>query len=216
MESERKIKSRRTLIDSEEENTASNDENQNYPGIGALGHQKDGLSGPNKMPVVSQIEEGQAQKRKKIKKKSPAKEEDVEKYCLNVMSEMRDLYKRDLISSADTGKVHLKIDNIEQICAKIIKKNVQSVFIKMGILKELKIWLEPLPDNSLPNPKIKRAIIDLLYHLKISKGDLLTSGIGKILHFYSKNPKEALDIRKASNSIVKKWKSMIIREEIEQ
>lgn len=99
------------------------------------------------------------------------------------------------------------------MATKIIRKETQESLIKLGILSELKLWLEPLPDNSLPNQKIKRAILDVLSTMKVTKSDLLNSGIGKIVHFYSKNPKEALEIRKKAATLIKKWKGMIIREE---
>lgn len=198
---EQRKKNRKSVVDSEEENQV-----ENKPEI--LIEE----SAVEKKPTKTHKREKRDPK--KIKKEAP-KVEDIEKYCYDVIKDMRDLYNKDLELNASSNPAHFKIDNIEDICSKIIKKGTQEAFLKLGILKELKLWLEPLPDNSLPNQKIKRAILDLLIHLRVTKMDLLNSGVGKIVHFYSKNSREAMDIRKMSINIMKAWKSMIIREETE-
>ncbi|ELA42638.1 uncharacterized protein VICG_00390 [Vittaforma corneae ATCC 50505] len=211
------------MVDSDEENAINNtheviqtqNNTQSQAGEAQIQEIQSSNEAQAKLQSYSQ-NNNDAQKKKKAKIALSLKTEDIEKYCYDVITEMKDFYKKDLDLNSESKPAHYKIDNIEHICSKIIKRGVQEIFVKMGILKELKVWLEPLPDNSLPNQKIKRAIMDLLINLRVSKADLLSSGIGKIVHFYSKNSREALDIRKMSLNVIKKWKSMIIKEEIEQ
>lgn len=218
----RKDRTRRVvMIDSDEENAINNMHEVIQTQANSQGHVGEApakeIQNGNEAQVKPPNQSGSgSQKRKRAKLASSLNTEDIEKYCYDVVTEMRNLYKKDIDLNSESKPAHYKIDNIENLCSKIIKRGVQEVFVKMGILKELKVWLEPLPDNSLPNQKVKRAIMDLLINLKVSKADLLNSGIGKIVHFYSKNSREALDIRKMSLNVVKKWKSMIIREEIDQ
>lgn len=148
-------------------------------------------------------------------KKKKTEIADQEKYVSDIIELMKDLYKKDINSLKQSKPSTQKIDAMDSLYDKIIKKEVQEACIKMGVLDELKIWLEPLPDNSLPNPKIKRAILDLLYNMKLDKGDLLKSGIGKIVHFYSKNNRESKEIRVKAAGIIKKWKNLVLKEEIE-
>lgn len=201
METDSKTKSRKIIIDSDEEDnrpteaTISNTPISNNNGS------------VNSQTIPSQKE----RKQRSTKKKNTI--EDVEKYCFDVINEMKDFFKKDLQLNEQQKPAHYKIENVDRICSKIIRKDVQQVFVSLGILKELRTWLEPLPDNTLPNQKIKKAILDLLSYIKVNKSDLINSGIGKIIHFYSKNSKEALEIRRIATSIMKKWKAKIIREE---
>lgn len=165
--------------------------------------------------VKTESSKGEPKEKKTAKpaKKVAMDEESKEKYAFELISRMKELYRKDIQLQEQMKVANNKIENIDELATKIIRKETQESLIKLGILSELKLWLEPLPDNSLPNQKIKRAILDVLSTMKVTKSDLLNSGIGKIVHFYSKNPKEALEIRKKAATLIKKWKGMIIREE---
>lgn len=202
MENSKRGKGRGTIVDSNEED---------------LDIQNKELIVENPIPISSSETKPRIRSASKSEKKSKKqKEEDKEKLAFELLSWMRELYKNDLQSNKQMKPATDKIQNIDQVVSKIIRKDMQEPLIEMGILKELKIWLEPLPDKTMPNIKIKRSILDLLSNLKITKNDLLNSGIGKIIHFYSKNSKEAIDIRKRATQLVKKWKSQILREEAEE
>lgn len=205
METSTKNKSRKIILDSDEEDTTVNQNN---------------ITDDTKIDVAKSvisndtiIEITKKERKQRTKNKKNAIE-DVEKYCFDVINEMKDLFKKDLQLNEQQKPAHHKIENIDRICSKIIRKDIQEVFIRLGILKELRIWLEPLPDRTLPNQKIKRAILDLLGQLRVNKADLVSSGIGKIIHFYSKNSRETSEIRKMAISIIKKWKAKIIQEEV--
>lgn len=202
MENSKRGKGRGTIVDSNEED---------------LDIQNKEMIVEKPIPIPSSETKPRTRSASKSEKKSKKqKEEDKEKLAFELLSWMRELYKNDLQSNKQMKPATDKIQNIDQVVSKIIRKDMQEPLIEMGILKELKIWLEPLPDKTMPNIKIKRSILDLLSNLKITKNDLLNSGIGKIIHFYSKNSKEAIDIRKRATQLVKKWKSQILREEAEE
>lgn len=142
--------------------------------------------------------------------------DDPEKYAMDVINNMRELYKKDIEAQNNNKPSTYKIDNAESIYFSVIKKEAQEACIKTGILNEIRVWLEPLPDKSLPNPKIKRVLLDLLSNLKLNKNDLLKSGIGKIIHFYSKNSRESKEVRARASELIKKWKILVIREDLEE
>lgn len=194
---------RRTVVDSEDENDSNR-----VPENALVA-----MPTPSTAPEASEIPKATSRGSKKEKKKKEKSPEEIEKHCYETIREMRETYDSDLKLNAESKPGHCKIDKVDELCARIIKKGEQEVFVKMGILKELRRWLEPLPDDSLPNQKIKRGVLGLLGHLRVRKGDLLDSGIGKIVNFYSRNAKEAPEIRKMSGEVVKKWKAMIIRED---
>ncbi|KAM0679854.1 Transcription factor iws1 [Glugoides intestinalis] len=192
-------KQRRIMIDSDEKVEIENIEQK--------------LKKPTEKPKKESSTPRGKEKTAAKAKKAVLKIEDVEKHCFDLINEMRELYKKDLSLNLQAKPAHNKIENVDSICARIVRKDLQEAFLRMGILKELRVWLEPLPDNSLPSQKVKRSILNLLKGLKVSKMDLLNSGIGKIVHFYTKNTREVIEIRKICLSLIKKWKTMIIREE---
>lgn len=149
------------------------------------------------------------------RKPKSASIEDVESYAFDLINRMKSIYKGDLDALRSGKPSTLKIDNVEDISNKVMRKEAQEACVKLGVLHEIRQWLEPLPDNSLPNQKVKKVLLDLLYNLRIRKVDLLDAGVGRIVHFYSKNPHEAKDVRKLAQNVVSRWKARIIREEIE-
>lgn len=156
-------------------------------------------------------------------RKAPAREkpksrsvEDVDRYAYDVLNTMKDMYRRDCQASRENRPALLKIEGVDTIYQRVIKKETQEACIKLGVLGEIRVWLEPLPDNSLPNQKVKKVLLELLSNLRITKSDLLSSGVGRIVHFYSKNAKEAKDVRKMALDLLRKWKALVIREEMEE
>lgn len=142
--------------------------------------------------------------------------EDIDGYAFELINEMKNLYKEDekLMEQNKPGKN--KIENVEKIVCKIMKKDIDEACVRLGVLIEIKKWLEPLKDRSLPNPKIQKTLLNLLHGLPLSKDDLLNSGVGKIVNFYYRNKHESKDIRKEARKIIKKWKEKIIKEELEE
>jgi hypothetical protein len=51
-------------------------------------------------------------------------------------------------------------------------------------------WLEPLPDLSVPNPRIRQIILEALWELPIETEHLESTTLGKIVRSFSVYPKE--------------------------
>lgn len=150
---------------------------------------------------------------KKTKKKNNV---DPEKYAGDLIDSLKEFYEKDLNRQPGVFKLQ-KLDNIDQVCTKLLNLDYQEKCLQRGVLSELRIWLEPLPDKSLPNSIIKKRLLDVLIHMKyISKSDLLNSEIGKIVHFYAKNSRETMEVRRMAKNLMTKWKGMIIAEEREE
>ncbi|ELA46632.1 hypothetical protein VCUG_01858 [Vavraia culicis subsp. floridensis] len=79
----------------------------------------------------------------------------------------------------------------------------------------LREWLEPLPDNSLPNIEIKNEILSFLLKTNVSRDQLVESEIGKIVYFYSLNNREVGEIKNMSKQLVRKWTMVAVQEQIE-
>lgn len=142
--------------------------------------------------------------------------EGAEKYAYDLINSMREIYRQDR-EALEAGRAGLlRLRAVDGIAHKILRKDTQEACVRMGVLGEVKHWLEPLPDSSLPSQKIKKALLETLCHVKATRYDLASSGVGKIVYFYSRNTAEAKDVRKLARDLVAKWKAMIIKEEMEE
>ncbi|KAI5173413.1 transcription factor SPN1 [Pancytospora epiphaga] len=147
--------------------------------------------------------------------KNATKTEDTEKYAYDLINIMKDANRKDQKANKDGKPALHRLEVIDAITERIVRRDTQDACLKLGILHEIRTWMEPLPDKSLPSQKIKKSLLDALYNVRVSKYDLLSSEVGKIVHFYSRNFKEAKDVRKMARNLMSKWKTQIIREGFE-
>ena len=151
-----------------------------------------------------------------IKKIKKDKNVDPDKFAVDLIELMKKCYSDDLNRDKNNFELQ-KLKHLNEITNKLLNANYQEKCLYHGCLEEIKIWLEPLPDNSLPNTAIKKSLLETLYMMEnITRSDLINSQIGKIVHFYSKNPRESMEIRRVAKQCITKWKGMIIAEEQEE
>lgn len=103
----------------------------------------------------------------------------------------------------------------ELICLNYInlcnRQKLQEELLDHGVLTLLKNWLEPLPDNSLPNVKIRSAILDILIDFPIDldhcdrRQQLIKSGLGKVIMFLLKSDEETTTNKKLAKQLVDNW-----------
>ena len=140
--------------------------------------------------------------------------EDIERYAYEVIKEMKDIYDEDCRLLREGRGTPTRLRRVEEMALKILKKDGQAACIRFGVLNEVRRWLEPLGDKVLPSQKVKKVLLDLLANLRITKDDLSSSDVGKIVHFYSKNSREGRDVRRMAGNLIRKWKEAVIREEV--
>lgn len=125
-----------------------------------------------------------------------------EEEITNLKEKMRDILHHDQNLNKQGKPATLRLKNLDMFMKNLYK--IRSS-IDTELLNILKLWLEPLPNKSLPNIKIKLEIINFIENLNLSKDMLISSEIGHIIHFYSKYPKVENEIRKKSRNLVRKW-----------
>ncbi|KAF9763736.1 Transcription factor IWS1 [Nosema granulosis] len=106
-----------------------------------------------------------------------------------------------------------KLEHLDFFIQSLLSKKLQESLIEENILGVVKMWLEPLPDRSLPNIAIRKRLIETVKVLNVDRSHLLESGIGKVIHFYSINPKEDIEVKKQALEIIQKWTRKIFKEE---
>jgi transcription factor SPN1 len=80
-----------------------------------------------------------------------------------------------------------------------------------NLLESVRFFLEPLRDGSLPAYNIQRELFAALVRLPIDKDALISSGIGKVVLFYTKSKKPELSIRRSAERILAEWTRPILK-----
>lgn len=71
--------------------------------------------------------------------------------------------------------------------------------------------MEPLNDGSLPAYNIQRDIFNALTKLPVNKEVLLSSGIGKVVYFYTKSKRPEIGIKRIAERLVGEWSRPILK-----
>lgn len=80
-----------------------------------------------------------------------------------------------------------------------------------NLLESVRFFLEPLSDGSLPAYNIQRELFSALSKLPIDKESLISSGLGKVVLFYTKSKKVELAIGRTANLLVREWSRPILK-----
>ncbi|KAL9104455.1 MAG: hypothetical protein Q9163_000607 [Psora crenata] len=80
-----------------------------------------------------------------------------------------------------------------------------------NLLQSVRFFLEPLSDGSLPAYNIQRELFSSLAKLPIDKDSLISSGLGKVILFYTKSKKPELGIKRAAERLLGEWTRPILK-----
>jgi len=80
-----------------------------------------------------------------------------------------------------------------------------------NLLESVRFFLEPLSDGSLPAYNIQRELFSSLAKLPIDKESLISSGIGKVILFYTKTKKCELSITRSAERLMGEWTRPILK-----
>ena len=80
-----------------------------------------------------------------------------------------------------------------------------------NFLQTVRFFLEPLSDGSLPAYSIQRDIFRALNRLPVTKDTLVSSGIGKIVLFYTRSKQPQLEIKRTAERLVGEWSRMALK-----
>ncbi|KAB5546855.1 hypothetical protein GE09DRAFT_1128885 [Coniochaeta sp. 2T2.1] len=80
-----------------------------------------------------------------------------------------------------------------------------------NFLLSIRYFLEPLNDGSLPAYNIQRDIFTALTKLPIEKESLLSSGIGKVVLFYTRSKRPEVGIKRMAERLLGEWSRPILK-----
>lgn len=170
----------------------------------------DGEKGEERVSRKGKRKEGVSRREKKVKK-DEMNVEDVVETSRALRKRMRDILEKDNRSNREGRPAVEKMRHVDDVCNMLISRVYQECLLDEGILGEVKGWLEPLPDRSMPNVKVRKRLLDALKNMRIHKEHLISSGVGKIVYFYSINYKETKEIRNMAKQLVQKWTTEAFR-----
>eukprot|EP01125_Pyxidicula_operculata_P006236 TRINITY_DN2168_c0_g1_i1.p1 TRINITY_DN2168_c0_g1~~TRINITY_DN2168_c0_g1_i1.p1 ORF type:complete len:455 (+),score=161.14 TRINITY_DN2168_c0_g1_i1:679-2043(+) len=122
---------------------------------------------------------------------------------------MREAYKKDQEAHQNKQPAINKLKMLPEVIQTLQKQNSREGYFEGGFLKCLKQWLQPLPDGTLPNLKIREGILKNLIKIDISDDQLEKSGIGKIMVILQKHKGETHDNKKICNQLIMNWSRTI-------
>ncbi|KAK6456031.1 uncharacterized protein RJT20DRAFT_127795 [Scheffersomyces xylosifermentans] len=79
-----------------------------------------------------------------------------------------------------------------------------------NLLEAVRLWLEPLPDASMPAYQIQKELIGSLETLPIKTDHLVASGIGKVLVFYQRSKRTEPTLKKIVDRLIGDWTRPIL------
>ncbi|KAM0677203.1 Transcription factor iws1 [Binucleata daphniae] len=134
--------------------------------------------------------------------------------ALAVKNKMIAFLEQDYESNKNNKPALQRLKHLDELEKQLKNNALQTNLLENGILDVIKQYLEPLPDNTLPNIKIKKIMLEVLAYLPIKRKHIINSnGIGKIVNFYGKNVRESDDIRSMATNLVKKWTYFFVKDE---
>lgn len=74
-----------------------------------------------------------------------------------------------------------------------------------NLLEAVRFFLEPLEDGSLPAYNIQRDLFAALAKLPMNKDTLKSSGIGKVIVFYTKSKRPEIGIKRQAEKLLAEW-----------
>ena len=80
-----------------------------------------------------------------------------------------------------------------------------------NLLQAVRFFLEPLGDGSLPAYNIQRDLFAALGRLPVNKDSLISSGLGKVVLFYTKSKKLELGIKRQAERLLAEWTRPILK-----
>jgi transcription factor SPN1 len=106
-----------------------------------------------------------------------------------------------------------KLAMLPEVVALLNRNTIQHSIVDpdTNFLQSVKFFLEPLNDGSLPAYNIQRDLFAALVNLPIEKEALLSSGIGKVVLYYTKSKRPEIGIKRTAERLLGEWSRPILK-----
>lgn len=155
----------------------------------------------------------QAVKNKTVRRKK-ADEDDLER----MQDDKIDFLKNKMIEAANldveknsNGQIATeKLKLLREVIDTMSKADLAISILDNNLLEAVRLWLEPLPDASMPAYQIQKELIHSLTTLPIKTDHLVASGIGKVLVFYQRSKRTEPTLKKIVDRLIGDWTRPIL------
>ncbi|ANZ74946.1 BA75_02939T0 [Komagataella pastoris] len=87
----------------------------------------------------------------------------------------------------------------------LLRANLADSILDNNLLASVRLWLEPLPDASLPAYQIQKVLFDAIKSLPIKTSHLRESGLGKVMVFYQKSKRVEPNLKRTAEKLISDW-----------
>jgi transcription factor SPN1 len=153
------------------------------------------ITGLSDVEEAEEAEEDELDQLFKKKGRKGRKDKSVDgKKVENFLARMEVAVEMDLEANAKGQPAINKLKLVPELEATLCQRDLHDEFLDGGVLGVLKAWIEPMPDGSLPNLKVRSAVLRVLHQLNFffedRKEQLKKSGLGRVVMFLYKLPDE--------------------------
>ncbi|KAK9446630.1 uncharacterized protein V1518DRAFT_423630 [Limtongia smithiae] len=151
---------------------------------------------------------------KPTRRRKNVDEDDLEQMQDQKIAELGDRMRAAAMQDADaikdgapaTHKLHM-LKDVREV---LQKHALYDSILDNNLLECCRLWLEPLPDASLPAYSIQRELFSALQELPIKTVHLRESGVGKVVLYYHKSRKPQPDIKRIADKLLGDWSRPIM------
>lgn len=155
------------------------------------------------------FEEKFEQVMKKPTKRRKKNEVDLEAMQDEAISELKNAMKDAAYDDIECVNNHEpathKLRLLSRVKKTLLKSNLYDSILDNNMLEAVRIWLEPLPDGSLPSYEIQKTLLSELKKLPIKTIHLRESGLGKVMIFYQKSPIVDPVLKRMAERMISEW-----------
>ncbi|CUM64663.1 uncharacterized protein PRCAT00002272001 [Priceomyces carsonii] len=103
-----------------------------------------------------------------------------------------------------------KLKLLKEVTDVLSKADLAISILDNNLLEAVRLWLEPLPDASMPAYQVQKELIYSLTSLPIKTDHLVASGIGKVLVFYQRSKRTEPNLKKIVDRLIGDWTRPIL------
>lgn len=152
--------------------------------------------------------DGPAKKKPKRGKNGALDEDAAQESAVRFLVKMMDARDEDFKSFKRGQPALAKLRDLPEVERMLCKVDYRAPLLTNGLLSVIKAWLDPMPDRSLPNLRVRQVLLAALDAFPVDEGwtDLLRSstGLGKVIHYLSRHDDFEANKRLA-RKLMDKW-----------
>lgn len=152
--------------------------------------------------------------KQKLSRRRKADEDDLERMQDDRIDDLKDRMIKAANLDVDKnlqGQIATeKLKMLSEVSAVLAKADLAISILDNNLLEAVRLWLEPLPDASMPAYQIQKELITALTSLPIKTDHLIASGIGKVLVFYQRSQRTEANLKRIVDNLIGDWTRPIL------